>query len=212
MQNELSSPQGNMVNPVNTPSSLCQIDPALLFAISGHRWLADPDAVKKQCEPIFDTSRKQGTLLTGLAEGSDQLVAEIALDSDWRVEAILPMPLAEYEKDFINPDALFQFRKLLTRCHRVIEIPLTATVDSDIQAISTSRDGVILKQQYRNLGRYLVEHAQTMLLLWDGDASAPKPGGTAEVKLMCDTALERWNEPNWSGIRRVIHIPVQRTK
>lgn len=201
-----------MVNPVNATSSLCQINAALIFAISGHRWLADRDAVKKQCRPIFHTSRPQGALLTGLAEGSDQLIAEIALDSGWRVEAILPMPLAEYEKDFTNPDALFQFRKLLARCHRIIEIPLTATVDNDIQAISTSRDGVILKQQYRNLGRYLVEHAQTMLLLWDGDTSTPKPGGTAEVKLMCDKALARWNEPNWSGVRRVIHIPVQRTK
>jgi hypothetical protein len=146
-----------------------------------------------------------------LAEGSDQLIAEIALDSGWRVEAILPMPLAEYEKDFTNPDALFQFRKLLDRCHRIIEIPLTATVDNDIQAISTSRDGVILKQQYRNLGRYLVEHTQTMLLLWDGDVSAPKPGGTAEVKLMCDLALARCDDPNWHGVRQVIHIPVQRT-
>lgn len=199
-----------MVNPVNTLSSLCQIDPALVFAISGHRWLVDPHAVKKQCEPIFDTSRTKGILLTGLAEGSDQLVAEIALDSGWRVEAILPMPLVEYEKDFTGTGALSRFRMLLTRCHRIIEIPLTATVDSDIQAISTSRDGVILKQQYRNLGRYLVEHARTMLLLWDGDASTPKPGGTAEVKLLCDTALARSYEPNWSGVRRVIHIPVQR--
>ena len=201
-----------MVNPVITPSSISHIDAALIFAISGHRWLADIVTVTERCIPIFNTSRQKGTLLTGLAEGADQLIAEIALDSDWRVEAILPMPLAEYEKDFTKPDALFHFRELLTRCHHIIEIPLATTVDNDIQATSTSRNGVIRQQQYRNLGRYLVEHAQTMLLLWDGDTTAPKPGGTTEVKLMCDTAFARLNDPSWHGVRQMIHIPVQRAK
>lgn len=120
------------------------------------------------------------------------------------------MPLAEYEKDFSDPHALARFRALLARCHRIIEIPLASAIDHDIQAISTPRDGVIREQQYRNLGRYLVEHARTMLLLWNDNASNPKPGGTAEVKLMCDAALARRDDPDWHGVREIIHILVER--
>ena len=187
-------------------------DQSNLIAISGHRHLVSSLAPTADCSNWVARFQTPRILLTGLAEGADQLVAEIALDAGWQVHAILPMPLAEYEKDFTESAALAKFRALLARCQRVIEIPLATTVDRDIEAISTPRDGVIREQQYRNLGRYLVEHAQTMLLLWDGDASAPKPGGTAEVKLMCDAALARGDDPDWQGVRQVIHIPVERAK
>lgn len=180
------------------------------FAISGHRWLVKTATLTTHCKALLEAGRPPCNLLTGLAEGADQLVAEIALDSGWQVEAILPMPLSEYEKDFNDQAALARFRTLLARCHHIIEIPLAAAVDRDILSISTPRDGVIREQQYRNLGRYLVEHAKTMLLLWDGDATSPKPGGTAEVKLMCDEALKRRDDPDWHGVRQVIHITVQR--
>ena len=180
-------------------------------AISGHRRLAMPDTqLIQQCASALEQVPRSDTLLTGLAEGADQLVTELALQMGWHVCAILPMPVSEYEKDFPAPVALDRFRSLLSRCHRVIEIPLAAAVDPDIWANSSLHVGVCREQQYRNLGRYLVAHAQTMLLLWDGDASAPKPGGTAEVKLMCDATLARRDDSDWYGVRRVIHIPVER--
>lgn len=181
-------------------------------AICGHRYLSESTYLLQFCRRILAATQPTGVLITGLAEGADQLVAEVALDLGRQVEAILPMPLSEYEKDFTEPVARVRFRALLARCHRRVEIPLAATVDRDIQAISIPRNGVVREQQYRNLGRYLVEHAHTMLLLWDGDASAPKPGGTAEVKLMCDAALARRDDPDWHGVRQVIHVPVLRAK
>lgn len=202
----------SLITKSEMPALLSQATPSPYYANSGHRFLAKPAIAEKELENFFSTFDVIGILLTGLAEGADQLVAEIALDAGWQVHAILPMPLAEYEKDFTDPTALAQFRALLARCHHIIEISLASAVDRDIHAISTPRDGVFREQQYRNLGRYLVEHAQTMLLLWDGDASAPKPGGTAEVKLMCDAALARRDDPDWHGVRQIIHIPVERAK
>jgi hypothetical protein len=173
------------------------------YAISGHRRLGQRAMANLKCKNFFAASGPPSVLLSGLAEGADQLVAEIALDSSWQVQAILPMHLSEYEKDFTAPTALAQFHALLARCHRIIEIPLASAVDRDIHTISTPRDGVTREQQYRNLGRYLVEYTQTMLLLWDGDASSPKPGVTAEVKLRCDAALARKNDPIYLTLRRV---------
>ena len=40
-------------------------------------------------------------VLSGLAEGVDQLVGFTALDSDLELWAILPTSISEYEKDFL---------------------------------------------------------------------------------------------------------------
>jgi hypothetical protein len=52
-------------------------------------------------------------VLSGLAEGVDQLVGFTALDSDLELWAILPTSISEYEKDFLQPEALEKFRLLL---------------------------------------------------------------------------------------------------
>ena len=41
-------------------------------------------------------------VVSGLAEGADR-IAVTAAPADWRLEAILPMPRAEYARDFSVP-------------------------------------------------------------------------------------------------------------
>ncbi len=50
--------------------------------------------------------------MVGMAEGADLLVARAALDRNLGVDAVLPMPLADYAADF-SPEALRELRELL---------------------------------------------------------------------------------------------------
>lgn len=184
-----------------------------VVGVCGHRWIAAETlpALEQACALALASLPGTGrVLLSGLAEGADQIVARIALDSGWPVVAVLPMPLAEYEKDFTDLAALLAFRDLLARCSSRIELPLAGEIDDDIRASAQPRDGVVREQQYRNLGRYLVDNVQSMVLLWDGNERDVKPGGTAEVKYFCDQAMNLANRHG--GVSDLLHVPVIRAK
>ncbi|MDP2185479.1 MAG: hypothetical protein Q8J93_08455 [Xanthomonadales bacterium] len=114
-------------------------------------------------------------LVSALAAGGDQLVAEEALALDIPVLAPLPMAQAEYERDFDDPETLRRFRNLLARSEVRI-LPLTPGNNAeDIAAGGAPRD-----RQYAQLGVFVSSHCQILLALWDGEPSAAV-GGTAEV-------------------------------
>lgn len=157
-----------------------------VVGVSGHRNPKSPKDVKKQCKRVFEFINKRSRdtpkiLLSGMAEGADQIAAKVALESGWQVIAVLPMPYSEYRKDFNTP-AQIELDELLTKCIKIIELPIATTIDSDI----TKKR----QQQYRNLGIYLVQHSQLMMLCWDGnDNMHPSPGGTLEVKKLCEAGV-----------------------
>ena len=114
-------------------------------------------------------------LVSGLAEGGDQLVAEEALAMDIEVLAPLPMPRAEYERDFRTPEALAKFRGLLAQVE-VRELSLQIGVRrEDLAKHSAAR-----AHQYAQLGIFISSHCQLLLALWDGRPGTAA-GGTAEV-------------------------------
>jgi hypothetical protein len=114
-------------------------------------------------------------LVSALAAGGDQLVAEEALALDIPVLAPLPMAQTEYERDFDDPETLRRFRNLLARSEVRI-LPLTPGNNAeDIAAGGAPRD-----RQYAQLGVFVSSHCQILLALWDGEPSAAV-GGTAEV-------------------------------
>ncbi|MGF6997394.1 hypothetical protein [Paraburkholderia sp. GAS32] len=112
-------------------------------------------------------------LLTSLADGTSQLAADVALKLGWRVMAILPMALSDYEREFATPASLTRFRALLAQCSQRLELPAPAVIDADV----SGQRG----QQYRDLGRFFVRHAQIVIALWDGCAEDGEPGEPAEV-------------------------------
>ncbi len=114
-------------------------------------------------------------LVSALAAGGDQLVAEEALALGIPVLAPLPMPQHEYERDFEDAGALIRFRELLTHC-RVQTLPLIAGATNEaIAERGASRD-----RQYAQLGVFVSSHCQILLALWDGEP-ATAVGGTADV-------------------------------
>jgi hypothetical protein len=114
-------------------------------------------------------------LISALADGGDQLVAEEALALGVELVVPLPMAQAEYERDFPTPASLARFRELLQRA-RVRELPLAP---GNTEAAIHER-GEARNRQYAQLGMFVSSHCQVLLALWDGLPSEAT-GGTAQV-------------------------------
>jgi hypothetical protein len=114
-------------------------------------------------------------LMSALADGGDQLVAEEALALGIELMVVLPMPRAEYERDFVQPEALARFHALLAR-GRVRVLPIAPGND----AAAIAARGPARNLQYAQLGMFMSSHCQILLALWDGRPS-DAVGGTAQV-------------------------------
>jgi hypothetical protein len=114
-------------------------------------------------------------LISALAEGGDQLVAEEALALGIELMVPLPMPQALYEEDFERAGSRERFRELLARA-QVRTLPIApGNTPEDVQ-----RRGAARNRQYAQLGMFMSSHCQVLLALWDGRPS-DAVGGTAQV-------------------------------
>ena len=109
--------------------------------------------------------------MTGMAQGADLLVAELALQAGLQIDAMLPMPLDEYLVDF-DAESAVTLRTFLgnERVHW-----------SELRC-PASRPAVARDALYSNLSDTLIDKSSLLLALWDGQAS-PLPAGTADTVL-----------------------------
>jgi hypothetical protein len=158
----------------------------LNIGVTGHRDIPDSDKPKLAAAIIKELKILQKrfpnstiNVLCGLAEGADQLAAGVALSHNFKVIAVLPFELSEYEKDFSDPQALADFRGLLQQCDDVRVCHIEEHAHRD--------------EGYSMLGRTLVSCCDIVFALWDGiievdtetGTSHALPGGTADVVNMC---------------------------
>ena len=148
----------------------------IIIGTTGHRDLTNinidvfKSILKEQIQCIiFKYPNSEIKLLTCLAEGADQLCAEVALELGISIIVPLPMEVNDYIKDF-KDEALIKFNSLLNKAERNFVVPYieeTNKIDRDYQ--------------YRQAGIYIASHCHCLFALWDG--SKPKVGGcgTAEV-------------------------------
>jgi hypothetical protein len=117
---------------------------------------------------------------SSLAEGSDQVFAEAIIERGGMLEAVIPTP--RYERCF-SPEGLAEYQRLRS-LSQARELPARET-----DQIS-----------FLNAGRYIVDHSNVMIAVWDGKPAVGL-GGTADV---VGYALTRGTP--------VIHIdPINRT-
>lgn len=154
----------------------------LSIGVAGHRDLRaeQEPALRVQVRALFERLRAEIPdlplrVVSALAEGGDQLVAEEALALGIPVLAPLPLAQAEYERDFADPQALARFRDLLERCQAR---PLPPLPGAEAEAIA--RPGPERERHYAQAGVFVSSHCQILLALWDGKPSEAM-GGTAEV-------------------------------
>ena len=138
-------------------------------AITGHRDMVETKELGQKVSAFFDGLREQNqeiVLLSPLADGADRFVAEIFLQKQkeyGHLSLIVPMPFDKkrYMEDF-DEASKKDFLKLLTKSDNVFEVE--HQTDSG----------------YLDVGRYVVDHAEILLALWDGTYNG-KIGGTGEV-------------------------------
>ena len=117
-------------------------------------------------------------LLVGMAAGADLLVAQVALDAGIRVQALLPMPLAQYAADFAPDD--FRLLEALLAKPDVTRVELATPghlVEAHGAAHNVPRDA-----RYEILSDALLRRSSLLLALWDG-RSSHLPGGTGDTVL-----------------------------
>jgi hypothetical protein len=163
----------------------------LVIGVTGHRDLRDQDVptLEREIAAIFERLRHDYLhgdvetpiiVLSSLAEGADRLVARVALRHGARLVAPMPMPIEEYRRDFepgLKAGNAAEFEALLAQAIAASVVPFTPGNSlAAVRADATKRE-----EQYRAAGLFIAQHANVLIALWDGDGTAMRPGGTAEV-------------------------------
>lgn len=138
------------------------------LALSGHRDLALGQGwqLQRTLVRLWRNLRQQHGqvgLISQLADGSDRVVARAALAAQVPFHALLPMPLAAYQRTFVRPqkqafDTLYQAADQRTELHSHTD-------------------------PFRAANAYMLQQAHGVLALWD-ERSPIKAGGTSEVVSM----------------------------
>lgn len=191
----------------------------LNIGVTGHRDLRSEQesVLRAQVAALFERLSAEFPdlplqVISALAEGADQLVAEQALAMGIPVLAPLPMDQGEYERDFQSDRALERFRTLLARC-RTQTLPLAP----GISPTAIGQAGPERDQQYAQVGVFISSHCQLLLALWDG-LPAEAGGGTADVvqfHIHERMSAQPWTsttarQPDDKGDDLVYHLPCDR--
>jgi hypothetical protein len=117
-----------------------------------------------------------------IADGADQIAAELALELGWELQAILPFARDVYRASLANDAARERFDALIGRAACLLELP--GDPDDSLDA-------------YIMTGRATVAHCDVLIAVWDGKPPRGR-GGTGEVVQL---ALTRGTA--------IIHVPLQ---
>ncbi len=132
---------------------------------------------------LRDGARATGTTarqiaVSPLAEGSDRLFAQTALDLGYELRAMLPFKSADYETTFGDATTTSIYRTLLAQAARVQELPGSL---NDTTAA------------YEAMGRAMVDEGDILVAVWDGKPAAGR-GGTPEI---IEYAITRGKPVTW---------------
>lgn len=157
-------------------------------------------------------------LLTGLAEGSDQIVAQAALelkDLNVKVIAVLPMDRDTFELTIESENAQQKYRNLLKQVDDIYELPLEDEVRSHESELNNkSAEAEDLRRiQYRLQAEFVSLHSHIHFVFWDGIDIDSQGGGTGETvmfKLEGNTRQTSSNFLTFSSIGPVVHFLIPR--
>ena len=175
----------------------------LTVGITGHRAIRPEDwgplsaGVKRELERLRQRyPHSPLMMLNSLAEGADQLCAQVAADMGIPLAVALPMASEEYEQDFSGP-VLDAYRTLLQKAEQVFVAPAA-------EALPAAPDRDFF---YRQAGIYVSSHCHVLLALWDGGPGKSSSCGTSEA---VDFALHQSYHPILSAplfsATAVIHL------
>lgn len=159
-----------------TASAGTQAIPArIVVGVTGHRRLEPtPQLVQQlhrstekivQMAPPLVNTPLLVAVLSPLAEGADRLAArELLRVPGSSLEVVLPLEKNEYMLDFESNESKREFEALLAKA-------------SSVRILSSRRTR---DDAYYQVGKYVVDHCDVLIALWDGHPAAGQ-GGTADV-------------------------------
>jgi len=134
-------------------------------------------AASKEAAGLYSAKPPTLRAISPLAEGSDRMFAEGAIDLGYELVCPFPFHQEEFEKDFkppqsLEPNSLERFRGLLDRARAQGSSGLTTfELDGD-----RSNEG----QAYGAGGRVVLNQSDLLIAVWDGGQSAGA-GGTVDT-------------------------------
>jgi hypothetical protein len=140
----------------------------LLIGVCGHRNL-DPSCVAELATAVRTQLLRLANalpsteirILSSMAAGTDLIVARAAIEAGVQVEAVLPMPLAQYRADF-DSDSCGELGALLAHPQvRCVELTPPDLLDEP----GDRHEG------YQSLGRTLIRRSSILLAVWDGKST-----------------------------------------
>ena len=155
----------------------------LHICVTGHRFIGTRHALATSTRSVINEimasyGDREIYLYSALAEGSDQLVASIAMETKAiKLVVPLPLPVDTYLQEFTTDEAKHAFWGLHKVATRVIFLPGQEEVTA----------------AYDQLAEYLVEHADVLIALWNGEYSMKKGGAGALVR----SALQAMKPVYW---------------
>lgn len=169
-----------MIWPENSDAATIITVP-LVIGVTSHRNIPahEVEAIRQRVREFFAQLQRDFpalplVVLSALAQGGDQLVAEEALAAGARVIAPLPLPRDLYLDDF-SADARVRFAALCQHAE-VLSLPLLP--GNTPERVATH--GAARNRQYAHAGVFIASHSHILLALWDGRPS-DKFGGTAQI-------------------------------
>ena len=131
-------------------------------------------ALKKECGELRKHYRSSPfVVLSGLAEGADRMIAKAAMkELGADLIAVLPMPEADYERDFGTEESKTEFRELLDQALYVRTAPAPGGDPT------WKVDGEPRNAQYARAGAIIADYSHILFAIWDG-LPARGTGGTA---------------------------------
>jgi hypothetical protein len=156
----------------------------LVIGVTSHRNIParETETIRQHVRDFFarlqrDQPRLPLVVLSSLAEGGDQWVAEEALAMGVRLIAPLPMARTDYERDFDDAAARARFHALCDAAE-IIDVPEVSgnAREAHVQ-VPAGRERDL---HYAQAGVYISRHCHILLAIWDGRTS-DRLGGTAQV-------------------------------
>ncbi len=138
-----------------------------VVGFTGHRHLADTDGASQAIRTALEGLRREvpgeWIAFSSIASGGDRLFVREARALGLSWHAILPLPRAEFARDFAPSEWP--------------EVEATLATAGHVRVIGDSEDR---EEGYLDCGIETVNEADVLLALWDGDAARGK-GGTADI-------------------------------
>lgn len=150
------------------------------MAIDTLLWSLFDEASLKTIEHIkaAGATPLQYRVLSALAEGADRIVAETILEyPQASLLAVLPLTVEDYLEDFATNASMTEFRELLAKSNRTV-LMRKRNIREDRRDPQDQQE--LRLDAYQASGRFVVDHCDVLIALWDGEHARGR-AGTAEI-------------------------------